>query len=53
MEMRTAGKTYAKTEFNFTHFIIAVIIGLAIFALWLYFYGGIQFIKDIFTMGLR
>jgi hypothetical protein len=41
IDMRMAGKTYAKTEFNFIHFIIAVIIGFAIFALWLNFYGEI------------
>jgi len=53
MDMRTAGKTHADAEFNFFHFIIAVIIGLAIFALWMSFYGGLQFIKGIFSMGLR
>jgi hypothetical protein len=53
MDMRTVGKTYAATKFNFTHFVIGVIIGLVIFALWLNFYGGIQVIKGIFPMGIR
>ena len=53
MDMRTVGKAYAATEFNFTHFVIGVIIGLVIFALWLNFYGGVHVLEGIFPMGIR
>jgi hypothetical protein len=54
MEMRTARQTYhEKNEFKFRHFILAVVLGLGIFALWLYFFKGIQWITWIFPGVMR